>query len=533
MSRILIRGGMVIDGTGGPGSKTEIAIDDGVITAVAPAIDQTGRTVLEADGLVVAPGFIDLHSHTDGSLFANPLSDSKLSQGVTTEVTGNCGIGIFPTSPNRRQELAAYLNMHGFSLSPQGISWTDFDEYAAHIDQLGIGPNLAPLIGHGVLRMAVMGSDNRPPAKDEMREMKILLQRSLQQGAWGLSTGLIYPPGSYSQTDELLELAGVAAGYDALFTSHVRGESETLLDSVDEIIQIGQRSGARVQISHLKALGRPHWGKGKLALDAILAARHSGVDIGADQYPYEASSTALSVLVPQWAHSGGVDNLLQRLDLAELRQQLKIEIGREVNVRGGADRIMIAGIGAAPNQPLIGKTVAEIATLWQCVPEDAVIRLLLNADGAVSAIFFSISEADMEYILSCPQVAIGSDGRGINAERDHGESVHPRSYGTFSRILGRFVREKNLLPLETAIYKMTGLPAERLRLADRGQIRPGFAADLTLFDPAVVGDQATFTSPHHYSIGFKYVFVNGQVVVKDDQLTGNAPGRVLRKMQTT
>jgi N-acyl-D-amino-acid deacylase len=529
MNKLLIHGGMVVDGTGSLGIKADIAIDDRMITEIAPVIDSTGREILDAEGMVIAPGFIDIHSHTDATIFTNPYAESKLFQGVTTEVVGNCGIGIFPVKSERIEELTAFLKMHGFSLPEGGISWSDFSGYATVIEKMGIGLNLAPLVSHGALRLAAMGSENRQPTASEMAAMKLMLRNALSQGAWGLSTGLIYPPGSYAKTDELIELGKVLTAYDAIFTSHVRGESETLLDAIDEVIKIGESSGVRVEVSHLKAIGEPNWGKGKLALDLIEAARQRGVQIGADQYPYEASSTTLSVLVPAWAHDGGVEAMLHRLVAPQLQEQIATAISKEIKVRGGPHRIMIAGVGSERNRKFTGKTLMEIASIWKCSPEIAVVNLLVDEAAIVSAIYFSISEADLEYIMASLEVAIGSDGRGIEAQRNLTETVHPRCYGTFARVLGTFVREKKLLSLEQAIYKMTGLPAMRLKMKKRGLICNGFAADLVVFDAAVVKDLSEYSNPHCYAIGNRYVIVNGQVVIEEGRLTGKAPGQVLCK----
>lgn len=531
MDKLLICGGTVVDGSGSPGIKADIALEAGLITEIAPTIKPLGHKVLDATDLVVSPGFIDIHSHTDGFIFANPFAESMLFQGVTTEVTGNCGIGTFPVNPHRADELADHLTMHGFSLPEEGISWSDFSEYASTVEKTAIGLNLAPLIGHGALRIAAMGSKNQPPSETEMAQMKNLLDRDLKQGAWGLSTGLIYPPGSYAQTEELIELGKVLAKHDALFTSHVRGESETLLTAIDEVIEISEKSGVRVEVSHLKAIGEPNWGKGKLALDRILEAHSKGIPIGADQYPYEASNTVLSVLVPAWVHDGGVKALLGRLADPTLKDQLESEIADKIAERGGAPRIMIASVGSNRNRQFVGKRLNEVAAACNLSPAQTVVRLLLEEQAIVDGIYFSISETDLEYILANLTVAVGSDGAGIEAKKSAAESVHPRYYGTFSRVLGHFVRDRKLLTLEQAIYKMTGLPAKRLQLARRGLLRKGFAADLVVFDPNVINDTATFADPHHYAIGNRFVIVNGELVAEDGKLTGKAPGQVLRKLK--
>lgn len=529
MYSVLIRGGQIVDGTGKSSYRADVALSGDQIVAVAERIDELAEQVIDAGGLVVAPGFIDIHSHTDQTIFSSPLAESKLMQGVTSEVIGNCGIGLFPAVKKHVRELEDYAKVHAFVLGPGGIKWENFPDYACELTKLSLGPNLLPLVAHGALRIAAMGFNNRRPSDEELAIMKRLLASALQAGAWGLSTGLIYPPSSFADTKELISLARVLAGYGALYTTHVRGESGTLLSAIEEAIAIGRASGARVQVSHLKALGQPNWGKGKEALARILAAKEEGVDIGADQYPYEASSTSLTALVPEWAHAGGVEQLLARLDDPSLRERLKTEINQQICVRGGPERVMIAHLSCKEQAGLSGRTLAEIAAKWQLEPVDAVFKLLKDNHGTVGAVYFSISRDDVASIVACPEVAVGSDGYGLNAEKDNILFTHPRSYGTFPRVLARFVREKGLLSLETAIYKMTGLPAKRLGLLDRGLIKPGLAADITIFDPSAVADKSDFMNPHQYANGIIHVFVNGQAVVRDGRLTGKSGGRVLRK----
>jgi N-acyl-D-amino-acid deacylase len=418
--------------------------------------------------------------------------------------------------------------MHDFRLPAKGLAWTDMQSFAAEITAAGIGLNLAPLVAHGPLRMAVMGSDDRPPAPGELQAMKALLADQLRQGAWGLSTGLIYPPGSYAATGELIELAAVAAGHGALYSSHIRGEASTLLDAVDEAIRIGRASGARVQVSHLKAVGPAHWGRGKVALERLAEARRAGVDIAADQYPYAASQTALSVLIPEWAHAGGVAAMLGRLGDGQAKTRLSAGIHAAVAERGGPERIRISGTRSGRNRPLCGQSLAQVASAWGVSPEEAVVRLVAEEEAAVSAVFFSLSEDDLAAIMQSDRVAVGSDGAAL-AGTDEGSTPHPRAFGTFPRVLGHFVRERRLLPLSTAVYKMTGLPAERLGLPDRGRIAEGFAADLVLFDPGAIADTATFERPRSSPAGIRLVMVNGRVAAKDGRPTAERAGRVLRK----
>ena len=529
MFSFLIRGAQVIDGSKGEPFRGDIAVENGMITEVSPSIKGGAKTVIEADGLVAAPGFIDIHSHTDLSIFKHPLAESKALQGVTTEVIGNCGIGAFPVNDERKSVLIDYLRMHDFHLPSDGLSWNNFTQYADQLDRIGLGLNLAPLVAHGALRIAVLGAEDRVPGDRELERMKSLLTDSLEQGAWGLSTGLIYPPGSFAKTEELVDLAKIVADYEAIYTSHIRGEGATLMEALDEAIHIGKKSGVKVEVSHLKAMGRDNWGRGKAALLKLEKARQSGVDIAADQYPYEATSTSLTALVPSWAHTGGVDELLRRLASPETAKRLQAEILREMNQRGGPSRIVIAEMGSAKNVGLSAKNVSQIAELWQCAPERAVMRLLLEEKAAVGAVYFSLSDEDVAAILSSDQVSVGSDGTGMKAEDDFGKSTHPRSYGTFPRILGVYAREKGTLSLAKAIYKMTGLAASRPGLKNRGLIKPGFTADLVLFDPLTIQDRSTFDHPHQYAIGVVYTWVNGCPTVREGIITGNTPGRVLRK----
>jgi N-acyl-D-amino-acid deacylase len=529
MSSWQIRGALVIDGSTRDPFRGDIAVENGVITEVSHSIKERGKTVIEADGLVAAPGFIDIHSHTDHTIFKHPLAESKILQGVTTEVIGNCGIGAFPVNYERRALLIDYLKLHEFHLPPDGLSWNDFTQYTDQLDRVCLGLNLAPLVAHGPLRIAILGAEDRIPSDKELERMKNLLTESLEQGAWGLSTGLIYPPGSFAKTEELVDLAKIIARYGALYTSHIRGEGTTLMQALDEAIHIGKEGGVRVEVSHLKAIGKDNWGQGKEALLKLEQARQSGVDIAADQYPYEATSTSLTALVPQWAHEGGVHELLRRLASPETRERLQMEIHHEIDQRGDPNRIVIAGIDSIKNKGFSGKNLNQIAELWNCTPEIAVMQLLQEEKAAVGAIYFSLSHEDVIAILSSDQVSVGSDGMGMKAEEDFGKSTHPRSYGTFPRILGLYARDKGTLSLSNAIYKMTGLVASRLGFKNRGFIKPGFTADLVLFDPLTIQDRSTFEHPHQYTTGVVYVWVNGCPIVQDGIITGNTPGRVLRK----
>jgi len=529
MHSFLIRGAFLADGTGAPLRRADVAVAGDRIAEVSSRIDTPAQRVIDADGLVLAPGFIDIHSHTDMTLFRHPDAPGKAMQGVTVEVTGNCGLSLFPVNPARQEELAEYLGLHDFALPATGFSWDDFASCSDRIDSLSPLINTAPLVGHAPLRIAAMGMDNRAPEAGELARMQEILALSLRQGAWGFSTGLIYPPGSFAVTEEVVELARTAALCGGIYASHIRGEGESLMAALDEAIRIGRESGARVQVSHLKAMGQANRGRGRETLEKLTAARRSGVDVAADQYPYHASATSLSAVVPQWAHDGGVRLLLERLRDPGLRVRLCAEIGREMTAREGAAGIVISNCRSEGNRHFSGQSVAAVASELGCTSEEAVIRLLVDEEGSVGAIFFSMAEDDVRTILADPEVSVGSDGHALDADADAGEATHPRSYGTFPRVLGHYVRGEKLLSLPAAIRKMTSLPAARLGFTDRGIIRPGFVADLVLFDPEAISERSGYADPHQYATGVIHLLVNGRPVLWDGCLTGERPGRVLRR----
>jgi N-acyl-D-amino-acid deacylase len=524
-----IDGAMVIDGTGRAGGRADVGIRGEVIEAIGDLSREPAGRVLNASGRVLAPGFIDMHSHSDWRLWGNRRAESKIRQGVTTEVVGNCGFSPAPTSTAFLEELRRFA-----LYVPAGMdfSWRSVGDYLRTFDRGGTALNVIQLVGHGTLRVAAMGFARRPPSADELTTMQRLMHDAMEDGAWGLSTGLIYAPGSYATTEEIVAVARVLARQRGFYASHIRGEGATLLDAVREAIRIGREAELPVQISHVKAAGRPNWGKVADALALIDAARAEGLDVMGDVYPYTASSTSLRTLLPDWVLEGGVDAMLKRIEDAGLRSRIRKELeappvaGQSLLDRVGWDNVMIAW--CPKRKDAEGRRIAEIAAARRLDPLDAVFELLRDAQGVASMILFQLDEADLRRALAHPHVMIGSDGSALatSGEMSAGKP-HPRSYGTFPRVLGEYAREQRVLSLPEAIHKMTGLPARRLGLRDRGVIRVGARADLVIFDAKRIADRATYEDPHRYPVGVEHVVVNGSIVVKDGDHTGSLPGRVL------
>ena len=490
--------------------------------------ETAGRT-LTVSGKVLAPGFIDMHSHSDWRLWANRRAESKVRQGVTTEVVGNCGFSPAPVVAEHLDDL------RGFALylpKAMDFRWRSMGEYLDAFDADGLGVNVVQLVGHGALRIAAMGFARRAPTATEMTTMTRLLAQALDAGAWGLSTGLIYAPGSYATTDELVTLARTAARGRGLYASHIRGEGAMLLDAINEAIHIGREAELSVQVSHLKAAGRPNWGKVTSALALIDEACAAGLDVQADVYPYTASSTTLRTLLPDWALEGGVAAMIERLRSAEVRERIRRELeapetGQSLLDRVGWQNIMIAY--CARRKDAEGKRLSDLGAARGMDPLDAALELIVDEAGKASVILFQLDEQDLRQALAHPRVMIGSDGSALAVHGELSEGKpHPRSYGTFPRVLGEYAREQRLLSLQEAVHKMTGLPARRLGLRDRGVVRAGARADLVVFDPKRVTDRATYEAPHRYPEGIEHVLVNGRFVIKDGEHTGSLPGRVLR-----
>ena len=496
---LIIRGGKVVDGSGNLWYHADIAIKNDRIAEIGQLSNHEAKRVIDAHGLVVAPGFIDPHTHALRGIFEVPNAESALLQGVTTLTEGNDGSSPYP-----------------------------IDRHYADIDNLRISPNWAVFVGQGTIRQRVIGFGLRKATPDEMERMKQMVRDAMEQGALGISTGLFYVPGSFTSTEEVIELSKVAAEYNGIYISHIREEAAQLIDSVQETIRIGEEADIPVQITHHKVIGVENWGAYIESLRLVDEARKRGVDVTIDQYPYTASQTSINALIPQWAQAGGREEMLSRINSAETYSTIKNEVVAKILYdRGGGDpkNVFISRNSWDPD--MAGKNLAELAidAGLEPTPENAadVVFDIIRGGGA-TAVYHAIGPEDVDRIMQHPATAIGSDGPvGVFGEG----APHPRQYGTFARVLGLYVRERKILSLEEAIRKMSSQSARRLGIHDRGLITKGYFADIAIFDPDEIIDKATFENPHQYAIGTKFVLVNGAVVVENGQHTGARPGRIL------
>jgi N-acyl-D-amino-acid deacylase len=496
---LLITGARVVDGTGNPWYRADVGVLDGRIAAVGPLGQLTATRVVEARDLVLAPGFIDVHTHVEDEVENFPGAANFLRDGVTTIVTGNCG--------GSKTDLAAFFSS---------------------LEELGLGPNLASLIGHNSVRRKVMGSENQLAESKEIAKMQELVDTAMRDGAVGLSTGLIYVPGTYADTDEVIALAEIAARHGGVYATHMRSEGRKVLEAIEEAIEIGKQARIPVEISHFKIANPRMWGRAEEIITMVENARAEGVDVVVDQYPYEWSSTKLATAVPSWARAGGREAMAQRLadpaKRARIVQQMRDRLERD----GYSDYSYAVVANCSWDHSIEGKSIPEINAIRGRAPgvsnEITTILELMEAGGA-KMLYHKMNGGDVERIFLYSNTAVASDGRVI----EHGAGVpHARSYGTNARVLADFVRRKKLVTLEEAIRRMTSLPARTFGFRDRGLIRVGSAADLVLFDPQRIADTATLTKPHSYSQGFALVVVNGSIVVEDDAMTGARPGQILR-----
>jgi N-acyl-D-amino-acid deacylase len=528
---LLIKNGSVIDGTGTAARPGDVALEGDRIAAIGPGLRGEAARTIDAAGHVVAPGFIDAHSHSDLFYFACPSAESKVRQGVTTEVVGMCSFSQAPLRPGQEDVVRGWAGGIGASLD---LGWETFAQYLDALASIRPAVNVAHLVGHGALRIAAMGFENRPADPGDLRAMERLLGEAMDAGAFGFSTGLVYAPSAYANTEELIALARGMRGRNGLYFSHIRGESSMLLDSIAEAIRIGEEGGVGVQVSHVKASGKENWPKIDAALRMIEDGKTRGVDVLGDVYPYNAGSTKLDNLMPAWAHDGGIAKLLERLADRGMRRKITDEClidgerwGTVSQGGVGFDQIFIA---SCKRREVEGLNLAQLARQTGRPPAEALMDLLLEQQCTVGMVSFSQSIENVAKVIAHPSLMIGSDSIPLfEGEAHRPGKPHPRTYGTFPRVLGEYARDRGLISMETAVHKMTGMAAERLRLRDRGVLREGFAADVTVFDPRTVKDESTFPDPHRYPTGIPFVIVNGAVVVDQGRMSSARAGRIIRR----
>jgi len=527
---IVVTNGHVIDGTGSPWYSGDIGIRDGRIAAIGNLSTELRKKTLDAKGLVVAPGFIDMLGQSELTILVDPRLPSKIYQGITTEITGEGGSIAPQNDALIRADHDAYDH---FKITP---NWHSFSEYFARLEKQGMGINLATYVGATQVRRMVLGDADVQPTRDQLERMQELVRQGMREGAVGLSTSLMYPPAPYARTEELIALAGEASKFGGIYASHVRSEGDGILDSLDEAIRIGREARIPVEIWHFKVGGKNNWGRMPEAIAKVNAARASGIDIAADTYAYTAWFNDFSAFIPPWAHDGGKEKLIERLKDPATRKRIREDMlaprhpwDNEWQEIPGPEAVLIGVVHNPQLLPLQGKTLAEIAKLWNKDPMDTLFDLLIEDHALTSVAVFGMSEPDVALALQQPWVSVDNDSSGTSPDGILGkEHPHPRAYGTFPRILRKYVREERKLTLEDAIRKFSALPAQRMRFADRGVLKAGLCADIVIFDPAQVRDVATFENPNQLSQGMEYVLVNGVPVIDHGEMTGALPGKVLR-----
>ena len=527
---VIILNAKIIDGSGNPWYSGDIGIRGDRIAVIGKLQSAQAKRTIDAHGLVVAPGFIDMLGQSEFPLLIDNRAINKLSQGITAEITGEGG----SAAPQNAVTIKAA--MPGLEPYHLIIDWTDLSGYFRRLEKQGTPINLGTYVGAAQVREAVIGDDNRAPTPQQMEQMKALVRQAMEQGALGISTALIYPPGFYAKTDELIELAKVASQYGGIYATHMRSEGKSEMAAIDEALEIGREAHIPVEIFHLKVAGKNRWGSMPQVIAKLQAARDSGIDVTADMYPYLAGATALASALPPWVADGGMDKLLERLRNPAIRKRIKKEMAEEhpdwenlYLASGGPSGVMVASVVEQGLKPLTGKTVAQIAQQQKKDPLDSLFDLVLADRGRSVALYFIASEDDLQYGLKQPWTSIGLDFNEMPLDGPLFEPhSHPRGFGSMPRFLGHYSRDLHLLPLEQAIRKITSLPAQREHLRDRGLLKEGFFADITIFDPATIIDKATYTDPAQLSVGVKYVLVNGQLEFSEGTMTGVNAGRALK-----
>ncbi len=527
---LIIRNGHIIDGTGNPWYAADVAVSGDRLAAIGDLREAHAKREIDAKGRIVAPGFIDMLGQSEVSLLLDNRSLSKLSQGITTEITGEGG-SIAPQNEKTIAPQKPFLDHYKLT-----IDWTTLDGYFRRLEKQGTPLNIGTYVGSAQVREAVIGDDDRAPTPAELGQMKVLVEQAMKDGALGLSSALIYPPNIYAKTDELIALAQVASKYGGLYATHMRSEGASEMPALAEAMRIGREANLPVEIFHLKVSGKPRWGSMKNVVAAIQLARDSGLDVAADMYPYTAGATALASALPPWVADGGVQKLLERLKDPAIRARIKKDLAGDhpdwENLFydcGGASGVLISSVQNPELKQFEGKTVEDVAKSWKKSPEDTLMDFVLADKAQTGAIYFMASEEDLRIGLSQPWTSIGLDAGEMSLDGPIYEPhAHPRAMGSMPRFLGRYVRDEHLMALESAIRKITSLPAQREHLESRGLLKPGYFADITIFDPATIIDHATFTKPDQLSDGIDFTIVNGQVEYDHGKLTGATAGRILR-----
>ena len=526
---LILRNGTIVDGIGAPGYLGDLAIDGDRITAVGDLGDLRGVTEVDVSGLAVAPGFINMLSWAGDALMEDGRSQGDIRQGVTLEVFGE-GVSGGPLTDQMKNLVVTSQGDIKFD-----VEWTTLGEYLEHLEAKGVSPNVASFVGATTLRVHEVGYEDRPPTEDELDRMRRLVRQAMEEGAVGLGSSLIYAPAFYAQTDELVELSKVAAEYGGLYISHMRSEGNALLESVDELLTIARESGIRAEIYHLKAAGQANWGKLDAVIGRVEAARSEGLEITADMYTYTAGSTGLDAGMPPWVQEGGYDSWAVRLRNPEIRDRVRREMTTPTNdwenllLAAGAEATLLVGFKNAELRGYLGQTLAEVAAARGTSVPDTAMDLVVEDGSRVQVVYFLMSEENGARQIALPWTSYCSDAGSYASEGVFlNSSTHPRAYGNFARLLGRYVRDEQIIPLEEAVRKLTSLPAENLRVRDRGRLAAGYFADVVVFDPATIQDHATYEDPHQYATGVVHVWVNGTQVLEDGEHTGATPGRVVR-----
>ncbi len=526
---LILRNGTIVDGIGAPSFVGDLAINDDRITAVGDLGDSRGVTEVDVSGLVVAPGFINMLSWAGEALLEDGRSQGDIRQGVTLEVFGE-GVSGGPLTDQ----------MKTLEVTSQGdikfdVEWTTLGDYLEHLAGKGVSPNIASFVGATTLRVHEVGYEDRPPTADELDRMRDLVRQAMEEGAIGIGSSLIYSPGFYAKTDELIELTKVAAEYGGLYISHMRSEGNGLLESVDELLRIARESGIRAEIYHLKAAGQSNWDKLGDVIERVEAARSEGLEITANMYTYTAGSTGLDAGMPPWVQEGGYNAWAERLQDPVIRDRVRLEMTTPTNewenllLAAGAEGTLLVGFKNASLRGYIGQTLAEVAAARGTSMSDTAMDLVVEDGSRVQVVYFLMSEENVARQIALPWVSYCSDAGSYASEGIFlNSSTHPRAYGNFARLLGRYVRDERIISLEEAIRKLTSLPAGNLRIRDRGQLTAGYFADVVVFDPAQIQDHATYEDPHQYATGMVHVWVNGTQVLRDGEHTGATPGRVVR-----